>query len=145
MEIIVAFMMVLSGVYLVVLKRKPQAKMAGTLGFNGGSVLARTGKSAAVPRSPYRATSIVHDGMACDAVKAISDRRFLDNARETPALPLPGCTSAQCNCRYARHEDRRDMYEDRRAPSALQSNLFAQSGTTDRRARKRGRRKTDWA
>lgn len=145
MEIVATLIMVLSGIYFVVLKRKTQVKIAGTLGFNGGSILTKTGKSVAIPRSPWRATSIVHDHMACDAAKAISDRRFLDNDRDTPLLPLPGCTASQCNCRYSRHHDRRDTSEDRRAPSALQSNLFAQAGKTNRRARKRGRRKTDWA
>lgn len=102
-------------------------------------------KTTAAPSNPYRASSIVFDDSACDAVKAIGDKRFLDTDRDIPVLPLEGCTAAKCQCTYAHHDDRRETSEDRRHPSGLQSELYDRSGEPNRREKKRGRRKTDWA
>ncbi len=49
----------------------------------------------------------------CEAVRALDGQRFLSDA--APALPLPGCDSKRCGCRYRHHADRRDS-ENRRAP-----------------------------
>ncbi|MDH4039645.1 MAG: hypothetical protein OEW92_06965 [Gammaproteobacteria bacterium] len=99
----------------------------------------------AAPRLPYRATSIVFGDSACEAVKAIGNKRFLDRDRDVPGLPLAGCANSQCGCRYAHHDDRRESGEDRRHPSALKSQLYDTSGQANRREKKRGRRKSDWA
>jgi len=101
--------------------------------------------SAPKPRNPYRCTSIVAGDGACAAVKAIGNTRFLQVERKVPTLPLPTCDAAQCNCKYAHHEDRRESQDDRRHPAALQTELYDKSGNQNRRDRKRGRRKTDWA
>lgn len=61
---------------------------------------------------PYRGVSIRFSSDACDAVKRLTDRRFL--AREVPPLPLPECRARQCRCRYIHHADRRSG-EDRRS------------------------------
>jgi hypothetical protein len=116
-----------------------------TLGLNGGNLVIKPRKGSQKARSPYRATSIVHHENACNAVKAISGTRFLDVDKITPALPVPQCDAAHCNCEYARHEDRRECYEDRRMPASLQSDLYDKNGNSQRRTRKRGRRKEDWA
>ena len=132
-------------IYLIAVRRKNSNGSPGTLGFNGGNLQQKPRRNSPVPRKPYRATSIVHDDHACGAVKAIGSKRFLDTDRVIPALPLSDCDVAQCNCKYAHHEDRRKSHEDRRNPIALQSELYDRTGNTSRRTRKRGRRKTDWA
>jgi hypothetical protein len=106
----------------------------------------RASKTASVvPRHLYRATSIVIGDRACEAVKAIGNKRFLDSDRDVPGLPLADCTNSQCECKYAHHDDRRESGEDRRHPSALRSQLYDRSGQANRREKKRGRRKSDWA
>ena len=102
-------------------------------------------KKALAPRNPWRASSITSGDNACAAAQAIAGKRFLDSEKSIPVLPLPDCDAASCQCKYARHEDRRDASEDRRSPSALHSALYDQTGKVNRRQRKRGRRKTDWA
>jgi hypothetical protein len=64
-------------------------------------------------KKPYRirvarwgAVRLVTHGPACARAKALEDKRFL--ARDAPALPLKGCTSASaCNCMYKHYVDRR--------------------------------------
>lgn len=89
----------------------------------------------------WGATSIVHGKHACEAVKAIANKRFLDIEQIIPALPLSNCNVSACDCKYAYYEDRRTQTEDRRHLASLQSELH--SGGTDRRRKKRGRRKVD--
>lgn len=104
-----------------------------------------TKKKSAVSQNPWRATSIVAGPNACDAVKSLRDKRFLVAAKEVPSLPLPNCDQPRCTCKYAHHADRREESgEDRRGPPGLRSELHAQTGESERRAKKRGRRSTDW-
>ena len=124
--------------------RRKTAANSGAPVPSAGNRVKKPQKTTQVPRNPYRATSILHDANSCDAVTTIGNRRFLDVDRATPTLPLADCDAAQCNCKYTRHEDRRDSDHDRRSPSTLQSELYGQTGEVNRRARKRGRRKTDW-
>lgn len=93
--------------------------------------------------NPYSATSISFDDTACDAVKAIGDRLFLDADRDTPLLPLPGCDAPRCNCKYVHREDRREVGEDRRHPSGLQAELYDAGVNSNRREKNRGRRGDD--
>jgi hypothetical protein len=150
MEILATIIVIALVIGFVVFKRKPAATAPGTAASRGASARPKSGTTRAhavnaVPRNPHRATSVFFDDAACATVRALSDRRFLDTERNTPSLPLAGCDAAQCNCRYVRHEDRRRSDEDRRNPNALKSELYDRSGETNRRARRRGRRKTDWA
>lgn len=103
----------------------------------------RTSKSPAALHAgnPWRATSIVHGKHACDAVKAIANKRFLDIETIIPALPLSNCNVSACTCKYAYYEDRRTQTEDRRHQASPQSELY--SGGTNRRRKKRGRREGD--
>jgi hypothetical protein len=55
--------------------------------------------------SPFHAVSLHGGTCACDGVRELKARKFLSN--EAPALPLQGCSSRNCNCRYVHHEDRR--------------------------------------
>lgn len=107
---------------------------------------ALSNKTAVAARSPYRSTSIECASSACAAAQAISGKRFLDIDRVTPVLPLESCDASRCNCRYQRHEDRRESDEDRRHPGVgLQSEVYARGERPERREKRRGRRKSDWA
>ncbi|MEM6582342.1 MAG: hypothetical protein AAF699_13760 [Pseudomonadota bacterium] len=100
-------------------------------------------KASPPPASPFRSTSIVPGANACSAVTAIAEQRYLDSEQSVPKVPLPECDAARCDCRYARHEDRRDTDGDRRHPSGLQSELYETAGNANRRNQKSGRRNTD--
>ena len=145
MTILAIGVLALLAICFVVIKRKSASKNPGTLGFNGGNPLKSSTRKTIAPRNPWRATSIVHDENACNAVKAIGGKRFFDAERNIPKIPLPTCDATRCNCKFARHEDRRDSSEDRRMPNALHAELYDRTGKGNRRNRKRGRRKTDWA
>jgi len=113
---------------------------------NGKARTVAGSKTAAVaPRHPYRATSIVFDDAACEAVKALGNKQFLERDRDVPRLPLADCSNAQCGCKYAHYEDRRDSSEDRRHPSGLKAELYERGLEPNKRKKKRGRRKSDWA
>ncbi len=149
---IIAIIVVVAAIALFALHaRKQRVVGAGAPGqvLNrgpAGRAPAKTrARAAPQARNPYRCTSIVPGDGACGAVEAIGNRRFLQVERKVPTLPLPDCDVAQCNCKYAHHEDRRDSQEDRRHPAALQTELYDKSGNQNRRGRKRGRRKNDWA
>jgi hypothetical protein len=60
------------------------------------------------PRKPVRkfhAVSIVPGPRACAAARELNGQRFLSG--DAPPLPLKGCGSGNCECRYQHHEDRR--------------------------------------
>jgi hypothetical protein len=144
MEVIYIVFFVIVATLLILAMRKTFSS-PGTLGFNGGNVVRKSKKNSPVARNPYRAASIVFDVNACDALKAVGSRRFLDAERNLPVVPLPGCSVAKCNCKYAHYEDRRTSDEDQRHPSALLSQLYGTTGKSNRRQKKRGRRKSDRA
>jgi hypothetical protein len=98
---------------------------------------------AQTPMGAYRCTSIVFEDSACAAVKAIGKKRFLAVDRNTPMLPLRECDQSKCNCKYLRHDDRREDNDDRRWTNTLQTALYEEGGKEDRRTKRRGRRKTD--
>jgi hypothetical protein len=136
----------------VIMRSKARQPTTAVTRANGkaaanGKAKATTGSktSAVAPRHPYRATSIVFDDAACNAVKALGRKRFLDRDRDVPKLPLKDCGSSQCTCKYAHHDDRRDSSEDRRHPSGLKAELYERGSDPNRRQKKRGRRKSDWA
>ena len=153
MTFLATSLLVLLAIFLVVKSRKKAAHDADSMGLNGGRALRKTASKATTktsrkpvaPRSRWRATSILPDESACEAVKAIGGKRFLDSEKNIPKLPLPDCDTARCGCTYAHHDDRRDDTEDRRNPNALKADLYNHAGKTSRRKRKRGQRKTDWA
>ncbi len=61
--------------------------------------------------NPYHAVSIEAGSRACAACRAMEGKRFLSNS--APNLPLAGCTTGTCRCRYIHHADRR-VPRDRR-------------------------------
>jgi hypothetical protein len=86
------------------------------------------------PPDDYHCVELRHRRDACDAVKRIGGMRFL--AGEAPEIPLPGCDTAKCFCRYVHHADRRNS--DRRNPYPLQASAPPASG--DRRTKRDRRR-----
>ena len=96
---------------------------------------------AAAPRkpvSPYHAVAIVPGHRACAAAQALRERRFL--SRDAPVLPLPGCTSSPCECRYEHHDDRR---KGMRRASDLAVSVDRYDGDDHRDRSRRGRRKDE--
>ncbi len=89
---------------------------------------------------PYPATSIVHNADACTAVKALEGTRFL--AWEAPSIPVSGCGTDQCQCRYIYHADRRASGSDRRShdPENPVDPSFDRRRGNDRRATRQGQR-----
>ena len=90
----------------------------------------------------YHAVSLKIDAQhACDAAKEMTGRRFLANA--APRLPLAGCNSLECRCRFTHHEDRRTG-KDRRSPFVT-SGYSGTSGSfkKERRERRDRRKETD--
>jgi len=87
----------------------------------------------------YHAVSINFKECACEAVKALADKRFLTSA--APSIPLPDCDKTRCQCSYTHHNDQRSE-DERRSVHGLQTELYPQTTGSERRLR-RGRRKTD--
>jgi hypothetical protein len=117
--------------------------MASSL-FDRAKTLFRSPESAPPARvarkavSPHHAVVVVPGRNACAEVYALRSRRFL--SREAPVLPLPGCGSAKCECRYEHHDDRRKGF--RRARD-LAVAIDGHDGEELRDRSKRGRRKDD--
>lgn len=93
---------------------------------------------------PFQAVSVLSLGGGCPAVESLGQRRFL--VRESPLLPLQECTSRHCNCKYARHDDRRYDGRGRRLSTGVAADSDGFSDLHERRVEgMRGRRKTDIA
>jgi len=86
----------------------------------------------------FRGVSIKPGKGACEAAKALVGTRYLQS--EAPAIPLPDCTTAKCDCHYNYHGDRRTD-EDRRAPYSIRTELYGSTDQPDRRSARRDRRK----
>ena len=63
--------------------------------------------------SDFHAVSVRPGAYACNEANEIAGQRFL--ATEAPEIPLPGCTSSNCECHFVHHDDRRSGKE-RRSP-----------------------------
>jgi hypothetical protein len=106
-----------------------------------GRVTKKTTVSAIRTRLPYHAVSCRSGTGNCAAVEALKDQRFL--VEDAPQLPLEGCTSERCECKYLHHQDRRDNDDDRRALYGIKSEFYEYTSKQDRRV-KNGRRESDW-
>lgn len=103
----------------------------------GEAPRAKTAKSSA-----YSAVSVQPGENACRTVLALKGRRLL--ARDNPQLPLPGCSSTDCQCVFKHHPDRREPYSDRRLHAgSLVSQLYEHTNDDNRRDKPLGRRKDD--
>jgi len=74
----------------------------------------------------------------CAAVTGQQGHRYLAN--EAPELPLPGCDTGECDCRYQYHKDRREN-EDRRFRLTQFNAMAINSDGEDRRSEKKGDRR----
>jgi hypothetical protein len=101
---------------------------------------ARAVSSEADSSSTYHAVSVKSGPGACEQALAMDKKRFLP--AEVSQLPLADCTSSDCQCKFVHYPDRRDADNDKRAPTALRSELYTRSGKPERRTQS-GRRKTD--
>jgi hypothetical protein len=117
------------------------------MGFNLGNWFLRKKFDAQVRNSgrpmehhrvvnPYHAVTIEPCNNPCAESLRRSGERFL--AASAPMLPLRGCTSATCQCKYAHYNDRRSA-RDRRV---LTHTPYAHK-MSDRRTTGGGRRVTD--
>ena len=85
----------------------------------------------------YRSVQVRPGLISCERVASISGELFL--SREAPALPLPNCTEASCNCHYVFQDDRRSGLDRRAEMAKLRKKLLPEF---DRR-RSPGRRTGD--
>lgn len=94
----------------------------------------RKAAGASRPAAPrFDAVEIQARHTACLAALRLRGKRYL--AEEAPALPLPGCTAAQCSCSFVKLADRRT--EDRRLEHAgLSASLFRANDRRDRPGRR---------
>lgn len=86
----------------------------------------------------HHAVVVVPGRHACAEAYALRDRRFL--SREAPVLPLAGCGSPTCECRYEHHDDRR---KGLRRARDLAVAIDGHDGAEQRDRSKRGRRKAE--
>lgn len=89
--------------------------------------------------SQFHAVSIQFTDTACEAAKAMADKRFLSDV--APQIPLPDCDVPQCKCRFAHHKDRR-RGEDRRGRHP-QNMLGTTGGFSGKERRVHERRRDD--
>ena len=85
-------------------------------GHSGAKATAKKSPATATPKeisTEFHAVSIRFKAGACAAAKMLAEERYLSS--EAPKLPLEGCDSASCECRFVHHKDRRSG-EDRRNP-----------------------------
>lgn len=89
-------------------------------------------------RNPWKAVEVISELRGCAASKQLKGKRFLCD--EAPTLPLPGCTAANCNCRYKHFSDRRSG--PRRADE-LGVHVHLMDNIPSNRRSIRGRRRED--
>ena len=96
---------------------------------------------AAAPRKApnrFHAVTIEPGARACGEARALAGKRFL--SREAPPLPLKGCGSSRCECRYGHYDDRR---KGGRRAHDLGVSIDGYDGSDKRQKSTRGRRQTD--
>lgn len=90
--------------------------------------------------TPYHAVSIKFAPSACEAAKALKEKRFLSGA--APRLPLPDCDVLECKCRFVHHSDRRSG-SDRRAEIPRGFGADETGSYSEERRQQTDRRKPD--
>lgn len=124
---------------LGLLRGKPSPSTMRTASKSGARILAKKrGESGPAVALPFRAAEIVCGRTACESARSLSGVRFL--AGEVPRLPLQDCTSPNCRCTYSRHDDRRNLSEERRAQFSMKTKLYSDIPGNEERRRKYGRR-----
>ena len=142
MKVLIIIALAIAAFLVVVRMRANSGNTAKKLPAKTAKAKKRTAPPAA-QQHPFRATSIVLGESPCEAARELAEKPYLDKDKSTPLLPLEDCTAARCTCKYAHQQDRRDMNEDRRFPSSLQSEIYYTSENKNRRIKRRGRRDYD--
>lgn len=102
------------------------------------AVVTKRDTDPAATGSRFHAVSIRTGLEACAAAKALEGQRFLSDA--APSIPLPGCDSGDCRCRFVHFSDRR-AGDDRRSP--YPATIGIDSGTFRREQREGSDRRDD--
>ena len=87
--------------------------------------------------SPWYSVSIVPGDDYCKLVRMHQGTRWL--SAEAPRLPVPGCDSRHCDCRYRHYADRRTEVQRKQDRDGWVRHFKGE----DRRAPGRGRRESD--
>lgn len=90
-----------------------------------------------IAHGKYHCVTVHYSDTACNAIKKLSGRRILSS--EAPILPLSGCDSETCDCRFKHHEERR--VEERRDAYHKAFDDISESTITMRPRSKTDRRK----
>jgi hypothetical protein len=134
-----AILLLIIVVTVLFLKLRSAAGQPGSADKKNKLTTKKKPKDATRPKNnPYSAVSIEFDLGACPTVQSISDKFFL--AHQAPSIPLSGCTSTACHCKYIHHKGRRHAI--RRPQSILTTAAYESTGNQERRTNT-GRRKTD--
>jgi hypothetical protein len=143
MEVVSIVTALIIAAFIVVAYRLISAKQSSTVSKNAKQTSPHKKRTRPTRRSPYRATSIACEGDTCSAVKSLLNVRFLDLDNVLHTIPVSGCNVEICNCKFARHADRRDYQEDRRSPYSLKTELYDRTGKESLRVAGGGRRRSD--
>ena len=96
------------------------------------SVASRPSRPLADGSGRFHAVSIRFGASPCRKARRLHGQRFLSEA--APRLPVDGCDSAKCDCRFVHHADRR-AGDDRRSP--FQSGFGGSASRVDQNRRAR--------
>jgi hypothetical protein len=128
MRLIVGVIVLLLIVALMVWRKKKRAGERQAAGKKEVDLTATTSK--------FHAVSIRPGPSACRAALGLDGQRFLSDA--APSIPLPGCDSRHCRCRFVHFSDRRTG-DERRSPFpatiGMETGIYRQEQrqSTDRR------------
>jgi hypothetical protein len=107
--------------------------------FSRGSMLSGRRRSAVISsKSDYECVMIRPCLEGCAAVT--EQKKCLYSADQVPELPLPGCDTRKCSCRYQYRKDRRDN-EDRRFELTQFNAMEARVGLHEKRSSAKGDRR----
>ena len=131
MSVAVTLVLIAVLIMLIVMARRNKAITSKRPPLPGRDELAKTG-------SQYHAVSLQFSDSACEAAKALENKRFLSGV--APRIPLPECDVQKCKCRFIHHDDRRRGVDRRGAHS---QSRIGDTGRHEKERRHRGDRRDD--
>ena len=131
MDVVVIILLAVVIVFVLMKMRAAPRKKTRAKAPRKGHKVSTAGKRKLAVANDFPSVSIQFGPSACQAVKDLTDQRFL--ADDAPSVPLPNCNSANCTCKFVHHDVRREHDEDRRAHSSLRTTLYGDSGKPERR------------
>jgi hypothetical protein len=130
MRLIVGVIVLMLIVILMIWRKKKLASERAANAARQIDLMATTSK--------FHSVSIRPGPAACSAALALEGQRFLSDA--APSIPLPGCDSGNCRCRFVHFDDRR-AGEDRRSP--YPATIGLETGAFRKEQRESGDRRKD--